>query len=92
MRQKKKISQRLHAKKRFLERLDMVITTADIDGMVKSIQANKAKFVERQSNRRSLWDVEFASKILRVVYDNRTKVVVTVLPTKENNSCQQQTA
>ena len=48
--------------------------------LVKKIQKAQATFIKRQSNRVTLFDVEYKEKILRVVYDSVRKSIVTVLP------------
>ncbi len=75
----KRHAQRVHAKKRFLERTGKVLTTADLVAIVGQIQQGKAKLVRRQSNRVSLWDAEHKGEKVRVIYDRRTKEIVTVL-------------
>jgi hypothetical protein len=85
----KVICQRIHAKSRFKERLGLDITTAQIDAMVKTIQMGYAKFVERQSARVSKWEMTFNDRPYYVIYDKRTKSIVTIL-FKENTSCPQQ--
>lgn len=41
-------------------------------------------FVEKQSLRLSVWDVEYDGQIVRVVYDKTRKLVVTALPREAN--------
>jgi len=40
-------------------------------------------FVERQSHRITVWDLNFKGKEVRVVYDNQRKSIVTFLPPKD---------
>tara|TARA_Y100000034_G_scaffold91156_1_gene109940 strand:+ start:1008 stop:1268 length:261 start_codon:yes stop_codon:yes gene_type:complete len=82
---KQKISktkaQRIHAKKRFVERYGLDFTRHVRREFCRRIQKQeKARFIERQSTRVSVWDVEYEEKIYRVVYDKIRKSIVTVLP------------
>lgn len=83
---KKKKSQRLHFRRRALERVGFAIGERAIREMVRRIQEGEATFVRRQSNRVTLWEVEVPEedgRKVRCVYDKRTKEIVTVLPTVE---------
>ena len=69
--------QRIHAKRRFLERFGVQLTTADLQRYVALIQAGSARFMGKVSNRVSLWDMPFGDKTVRVVYDKQRKTIVT---------------
>lgn len=84
-RPKKVICQRIHAKNRFLERTGLVMTTAQLDGLVAQIQSGQATLIRKQSNRSSLWHVWHVDRFLRVAYDKRTHAIVTVLPQGDTN-------
>lgn len=94
MRHKRKsINQRIHAKRRFLERYGMTFSTRDLDAIVSQIKTGQASFISRQSLRVTIWDVFYCGTLMRVVYDKNTKNIVTVFPhetqaegpTKETN-------
>lgn len=74
-------SQRKHAKRRALSRYGLALSRHHLDAIVLQIQSGKAKFVERQSNRVTLWEVSYEGHILPVVYDKIRKTCVTFLPT-----------
>lgn len=78
-------AQRIHAKRRALQREAVLLTRADMRLMVQQIQAGKATFVRRQSLRVTLWDVAFRDHPvpMRVVYDKLRKNIVTILPREE---------
>lgn len=82
---KKKESQQRHAKKRFMTRFGIPLTTELHSILVKKIQSNGAVLVEKQSNRVSVFDVPVPPRLvecisnLRVVYDKNTKNIVTTL-------------
>jgi hypothetical protein len=73
-------AQRKHAKRRALERYGLGLGRSDIAEVVKKIQAGEAVFVEKQSGRVSVWDVEVGGKTARVVYDKLRKNIATFLP------------
>lgn len=76
----KRKAQLKHAKRRFADRFEISLNDNEYLQLVNKIQKGNAEFVERQSNRVTVWDVEHAEKTIRVVYDKRTKVIVTALP------------
>ena len=69
---------RRHTKKRAAERFGMAV---NIDELSKLIQENRGIFVERQSLRVTVWDVEYNGTVLRVVYDKKRGMPVTILNT-----------
>ena len=76
----KRKAQIKHAKRRFLSRFDLSLNDNEFKQMINKIQKGRAKFVRRQSNRVTIWDVPFDDKVIRCVYDKRTRVIVTALP------------
>lgn len=72
-------AQRAHAFRRARERFDLHLTQNDHAQIVRAIQGGKAKFVERQSHRVTLWDINYSGEDLRVVYDSQRKELVTFL-------------
>jgi hypothetical protein len=67
---------RQHSFRRAVERYGEVI---DIDDAVEQIKANRAAFVRRESNTRTHWDVRQGSRVFRVVYHTKLKMIATVL-------------
>ena len=67
-----------HTKRRAVERFGIGV---DTNALAKLIQQNHGAFVERQSLRVTVWDVEYKGAILRVVYDKKRGMPVTVLNT-----------
>ena len=76
----KERAQRFHAKTRALERYDIALNNKDLQAIAKLIQDRKAIFVEKQSLRVTLWDVDYNGIRMRTVYDRHRKQIVTVLP------------
>ena len=75
-----------HACKRLGQRYDIFADTKTIEAMVKYIQDGNAEFIEKQSNRVSVFKVTWADKDIKVVYDKMRKTIVTALPWGENNA------
>lgn len=73
-------AQRIHARRRALERYELDLNRHDLREVVESIQAGKATFVRRQSLRVSIWEVTVKGQACRVVYDKLRKTIVTFLP------------
>lgn len=76
----KKKAQLKHAKRRFEGRFEISLNDNEYLQLINKIQKGRAEFVERQSNRVTIWDIEHNDKTIRVVYDKRTKVIVSALP------------
>lgn len=77
--QKRKAQQK-HAVRRFAQRHGEFVGQDRFLEMVHSIQEGRATFIEKQSNRVSVFDVALGEKIVRVVYDKHRKTIVTALP------------
>ena len=65
-----------HFQRRSLERIGVLL---DDKELVKKIQANELEFVERQSNRVSVFRYKFCEKSYRLVYDKTRKQIITIL-------------
>ena len=71
--------QEIHAKKRAYQRFGIDL---DTELLVKDIQYNKLQFIEKQSNRVTVWrkiDKEEQLDIV-VLYDKLRKQIITVMP------------
>lgn len=75
----KAVTQERHARRRFGERLDVDLTDSEYRAVIAAIASGASTFVERQSLRVTVHDVEVRGKTCRVVYDSQRHVVVTVL-------------
>lgn len=73
-------AQRDHCKRRFRERYGIDFNRHVRREFVKLIQHNQCHFIEKQSNRVSVWDVIYGGQVFRVVYDKERKNIVTVFP------------
>jgi hypothetical protein len=79
----KTFGQRLHAKKRALERYGLDLTDefyAELNSL-----ASSAPVLERQSNRLTIRKFFFQNHPIRVVYDSHRKQIVTFLPQKRED-------
>lgn len=70
-------AQKRHSTIRALQRFGISL---DHKKAIEAIQGNTATFIERQSNRLTVWLIEQDSKRFPVVYDSTRKTIVTVLP------------
>lgn len=77
MKKTKSHNQKKHFYRRNLERIGVILDEVEL---VKKIQSGRLQFLQRQSNRVTVWLYEFLDKQYKVIYDNRTKNVVTVIP------------
>ena len=81
MKKNKAQAQRIHAKKRALERYDLDLNREKLEEIVKRIQSGVGiRMVLRQSLRISHYEMTVQEKLVRVVYDRQRKTVVTFLP------------
>ncbi len=82
---KKKKNQIRHARRRFKTRFDISLNANQYIQLVNRIKKGKGIFVRRQSNRVTIWDIDFEGQLIRVVYDKKTSAIVTALyPNKES--------
>ena len=75
----KRKNQIKHAKRRFKKRFDISLNENQYNQLVNRIKKGKADFVRRQSNRVTIWDLQFEGHEIRVVYDKHTSAIVTAL-------------
>lgn len=73
-------SERIHTKRRALERFGITLTTLDIKRIVKNIQDSKYEFLCRDSHRVSKWKVDLNGQTVCAVYDRDRKNLITVMP------------
>lgn len=78
-RPKKCICERIHAKRRALERYGLSLTTANLEEICQQICRKNALFISRQSQRVSIWKVIYKDTTMYVVYDQFRQSIVTVL-------------
>ena len=76
----KKKSERIHAKRRALERYDLNLTKVVRNQIKSKIQKNDGTFLYRQSRRVTIWEVAHENKMYKVVYDTLRGEIVTFLP------------
>jgi len=72
----KKEAQKKHFERRSLERVGVLLDQKEI---VRQIQTGGLPFIERQSNRITLYRLEHLGKAYKVVYDKQRKQVVTIM-------------
>jgi hypothetical protein len=71
-----------HTKKRAEQRYNIFLNRHDLRELALQIQNGQARFVEKQSNRVSVWDVslEKFGLVMRVPYDKKRARVITIFP------------
>lgn len=69
-------AQRKHARKRSYQRLGFVF---DEKQAIADIKSQKAEFIEKQSNRVSVWKMEQDGTEFYAIYDKSRKTIVTVM-------------
>jgi hypothetical protein len=72
-------TQRKHAMRRFTERFSKELRDCEYDLIIKHIQTNQAKFIEKQSNRLSVFKVRVENINAFAVYDKQRKTIVTFI-------------
>ena len=65
-----------HFQRRSIERIGVLL---DEKELVNKIQNNELEFVERQSNRVTVFRYEYNGEQYRLVYDKTRKQIITVL-------------
>ena len=71
--------QKAHFCRRMKERFGVSVSSNVYQQFVKIIQKQQATFVERQSLRVTVWDINYENETIRVVYDSKRQKVVTAL-------------
>lgn len=69
-----------HFKRRMYERWGILLKNGQEQGIVSLIQEGKAKFVGRQSNRVTVWNVPYLGMTIPMLYDSLRKQMITALP------------
>lgn len=76
----KKHAQRTHAKLRAFQRYGWNFNRHEMNALKNRIQNGEAHFVEKQSNRVSVFDIDINGETARVVYDRTRHQIITFLP------------
>jgi hypothetical protein len=69
----------------FLEFYDDQLTTDLHQEMIKTIQENKAKMIQRASKTRCIYEVVIQNDTFKLVYSKKSKMVIKFLPNLENS-------
>lgn len=76
----KHLAQRIHAKKRLQERMNVTVNRSDYRKLLDMILTGKAIYLGRRSNRISFFRLDIEPEPIKVVYDSKRKTIVTVFP------------
>lgn len=72
----KKKAVKKHFQRRSLERIGVLLNEAEL---VRKIQNQELEFIERQSNRKTVYRLEYLGNFYRIIYDKNRKQIITVL-------------
>lgn len=75
----KKEAQEIHARRRAMTRFGVTFGPGRQAEAIRQIQAQEAKFLDRQSNRVTVWEVVVEGNTLIAIYDASRKSIATVL-------------
>jgi len=76
----KRKNQIKHFSKRCKERLGLDVNDNQYTQIINKIQKGRAKLIRKQSNTRTIWEIMFEGKLIKVVYDKKRKTAVTTFP------------
>ena len=71
--------ERMHVKRRFLERFGIELSRKKRLQIIDEIQSGRATFIEKESTRVSLFDVSIEHQVVRVAYDRLRKELITAM-------------
>lgn len=80
MKKAKKKSQYQHTQRRAWERYGLTVGPKTYDEMVQKIQGQDCVFLQKQSNRVSMFAVKIDEQWIPVIYDRDSHSIVTFLP------------
>lgn len=72
-------SERIHSKRRALERAGVWYSRKDLDAIVTLIKSGASLSAKRQSNNRAIHVIEYKGLQHTVVYNKQTKQIITFL-------------
>jgi hypothetical protein len=75
----KKKAQKIHAKRRVMERYNLSLKNKDLYSIGQKIIKGESCFKRKINNRLKVHEVEYGGQILKVVYDSIRHTVVTFL-------------
>jgi len=86
----KKLSERVHAQRRLSERYGISLSGKAYKEIIRLISGSTrtnptADFIERRSQRVSIWEVPYDGRKLKAVYDQTRREIVTFLPLVERS-------
>ena len=79
----KKECQRLHARRRAMDRYGLWLSNSDIDNIVRMINAGKVRFIETETRERAVFVICYKKTICKVAYDKQMNNICSFLPMKQ---------
>ena len=74
-------AQRSHAKKQYFKRFKVWLTNREYDEIINLIKKGKGKFIYKQSNRVSIFEITYKDITSHCVYDRKRQTIATFLYT-----------
>ena len=78
-RRSKKRDQQRHTQQRAMARTGLNISARQQEAIVQMIQRGEGTLIRKQSNRVSVFDVDYEETTLRIVYDRHRKSIATIM-------------
>ena len=79
-RRTKRDGQKIHAKKRALQRYGIDVNSKLLHELIKQIQSGKSNYLERKTHRISIHLVHYEGKSFKVAYDKTRQNICSFLP------------
>ena len=70
----------IHCQKRLSQRFGVMASFDELIDLARKIHAGEAKLICKQTNTRSVWNIELRGRCYPFVYNNKIGAVCTVLP------------
>jgi len=80
MKKKSKVQlEKRHAMRRYAQRFDQELTEQEYNLLIQQIQNQEAKFIEKQSNRVSIFEVNIHNECPIAIYDKLRQTIITFI-------------
>lgn len=76
---RKSTSQYYHTRRRVAERYGLFLPFDCYRDLVRQVHDGSGRFLEKKTNRISIWEITLAGKKVRAAYDRRRGTIATVI-------------
>lgn len=73
-------AERFHTRQRLKERYGLDVSSTELFHLAKQLAHGHGEFVSRQSRHVAQWRLPFKGAVLRLVFDQRRRAILTALP------------